>query len=43
MRCEEAQRAFCCRLHVIFSEEENFLIAHVKLIRCVSPWRYLLR
>ena len=28
----------CDGLYAIFSEEENFLIAHVKLFRCVSSW-----
>jgi hypothetical protein len=27
-----------CRPYAIFSEEENFLIAHAKLFRCVSSW-----
>ena len=29
--------------HVIFSEEENFLIAHAKIFPCVSSWRWWLR
>jgi hypothetical protein len=41
--CGDAQYAGPCHLYVIFSEEENFLIAHAKILPCASSWRWWLR